>query len=74
MADLVTLSGILQLSNIGPGTWVLASSEGTIELRGEFSSEFLGQRVVIQGVLEDNYSIFSISDQCLVVHHIQIAP
>ena len=74
MADLVTLSGILQRSDIGPGTWVLTSSSGAIELHGEFSSEFIGQRVVIQGVLEDNYSIFAISNQCLVVHHIQIAP
>ena len=74
MANIVTLSGILQRSDIGPGAWVLKSTSGAIELRGEFSSEFVGQKVIIQGELEENFSIFALSDQCLVVQNIQIAP
>ena len=74
MSDIVTLSGILQHSDIGTGIWVLSTPSGTIELQGKFSAELLGKSVIIQGVLEENFSVFAISDQCLVVRQIKIAP
>ena len=71
--QLTTLTGLLQRSDIGTGTWILVCDGFSLELQGIIPHELEGCNVCARGILESNYSVFAISDKVMNIKSIERA-